>query len=296
MTHQQIVAVEDLVNTMILQNEPVKTHLMTPDEAIAQGALALFGEKYGDEVRVVSMGLNDKSTKADRAYSIELCGGTHVRRTGDIGLLKIVAESAVASGVRRIEALTGNAARAYLAAQDEKVREAAELLKVSPGEVITRLAAIIDERRKLERQLADAKRELALGGGDGDTATAAREVNGVKLIARIVQNVAAKDLRGLVDDAKGQLGSGIVVIISVGEEGKASLVVGVTDDLTASNSAVDLVRAGAEALGGKGGGGRPDFAQAGGPDGAKADAAIAAIEARLSAAQGDNKPHRAGRA
>jgi alanyl-tRNA synthetase len=296
MTHQQIVAVEDLVNTMILQNEPVKTHLMTPDEAIAQGALALFGEKYGDEVRVVSMGLNDNSTKADRAYSIELCGGTHVRRTGDIGLLKIVAESAVASGVRRIEALTGNAARAYLAAQDEKVREAAELLKVSPGEVITRLAAIIDERRKLERQLADAKRELALGGGDGDTATAVREVNGVKLIARIVQNVAAKDLRGLVDDAKGQLGSGIVVIISVGEEGKAALVVGVTDDLTASNSAVDLVRAGAEALGGKGGGGRPDFAQAGGPDGAKADAAIAAIEARLSAAQGDNKPHRAGRA
>ncbi|HLC07726.1 MAG TPA: DHHA1 domain-containing protein, partial [Methyloceanibacter sp.] len=257
---------------------------------------ALFGEKYGDEVRVVSMGLNDKSTKADRAYSIELCGGTHVRRTGDIGLLKIVAETAVASGVRRIEALTGNAARAYLAAQDEKVREAAELLKVGPDEVIPRLAAIIDERRKLERQLADAKRELALGGGGGgDTATAVRDVGGVKLLARIVQNVAARDLRGLVDDAKRQLGSGIVVIISVGEEGKASLVVGVTDDLSAANSAVDLVRVGAEALGGKGGGGRPDFAQAGGPDGAKADAAIAAIEARLST-PGDKKPLRAGRA
>ena len=297
MTHEQIVAVEDLVNQMILQNEPVKTHLMTPDQAIAQGALALFGEKYGDEVRVVSMGVDDRSNKADRAYSIELCGGTHVRRTGDIGLLKIVAETAVASGVRRIEALTGNAARAYLAAQDEKVREAAELLKVGPDDMITRLAAIIDERRKLERQLADAKRELALGGGGGDdTAGAVRELGGVKLLARTVQNVAAKDLRGLVDDAKLQLGSGIVVIISVGEEGKASLVVGVTDDLTGANSAVDLVRVGAEALGGKGGGGRPDFAQAGGPDGAKADAAIAAIESRLGAAPGDNKPLRAGRA
>jgi len=297
MSHEQIVAVEDLVNQMILQNEPVKTHLMTPDQAIAQGALALFGEKYGDEVRVVSMGLSDTSTKADRAYSIELCGGTHVRRTGDIGLLKIVGETAVAFGVRRIEALTGNAARAYLAAQDEKVREAAELLKVGPDEMIARLAAVIDERRKFERQLADAKRELALGGGGaGDTAAAVREIGGVKLLARIVQNVAAKDLRGLVDDSKHQLGSGIVVIISVGEENKASLVVGVTDDLSTTNSAVDLVRIGAEALGGKGGGGRPDFAQAGGPDGAKAEAAIAAIETRLSATPGDNKPLRAGRA
>ena len=167
MTHAEIRAVEDLVNAKILQNEPVETHLMTPDQAIAQGALALFGEKYGDEVRVVSMGLSDTSTKSGHAYSIELCGGTHVRRTGDIGLLKIVSESAVASGVRRIEALTGEAARAYLAAQDERVREAAELLKVTPDEMITRLAAIIDERRKLERQLADAKRELALGGGGG---------------------------------------------------------------------------------------------------------------------------------
>ena len=165
MTHAEIRAVEDLVNAMILQNEAVETHLMTPEAAIAHGALALFGEKYGDEVRVVSMGVSDKSAKARHSYSIELCGGTHVRRTGDIGLLKIVSESAVASGVRRIEALTGEAARSYLAAQDERVREAAELLKVSPDEMITRLAAIIDERRKLERQLADAKRELALGGG-----------------------------------------------------------------------------------------------------------------------------------
>jgi len=152
MTHAEIRAVEDLVNAMILQNAPVETHLMTPDEAISKGALALFGEKYGEEVRVVSMGFDPKSTRAGHAYSIELCGGTHVRRTGDIGLLKIVSESAVASGVRRIEALTGDAARTYLATQDERVREAAELLKVSPDEVIERLAAIIDERRKLERE------------------------------------------------------------------------------------------------------------------------------------------------
>ena len=271
MTHAEIRAVEDLVNTMILQNEPVETHLMSPEAAIAQGALALFGEKYGEEVRVVSMGLSDTSSKSGHAYSIELCGGTHVRRMGDIGLLKIVSESAVASGVRRIEALTAEAARDYLATQDERVREAAELLKVTPDEVIARLAAVIDERRKLERQLADAKRELALGGGAGDGgASAVRDLGGVKLLARTVQGVAPKDLRGLVDDAKRQLGSGIVAIVGVSEEGKAGLVVGVTGDLTASYDAVELARIGAEALGGKGGGGRPDLAQAGGPDGARA--------------------------
>ncbi len=283
MTHTEIRAVEDLVNAMILQNEPVETHLMTPDAAIEQGALALFGEKYGDEVRVVSMGSSDKSTKAGHAYSIELCGGTHVRRTGDIGLLKIVSESAVASGVRRIEALTGEAARAYLAAQDERVREAAELLKVTPDEMITRLAAIIDERRKLERQLADAKRELALGGaGAGGDGAAVRDLGKVKLLARTVHGVAPKDLRGLVDDAKRQLGSGIVAIVGVSEEGKAGLVVGVTADLTQSYDAVELARIGAEALGGKGGGGRPDLAQAGGPDGARADQALDAIAAKIA--------------
>ena len=287
MTHAEIRAVEDVVNTMILQNEPVETHLMSPEAAIAQGALALFGEKYGEEVRVVSMGLSDTSTKSGHAYSIELCGGTHVRRTGDIGLLKIVSESAVASGVRRIEALTAEAARDYLATQDERVREAAELLKVAPDEVITRLAAVIDERRKLERQLADAKRELALGGGAGDGgASAVRDLGGVKLLARTVQGVAPKDLRGLVDDAKRQLGSGIVAIVGVSEEGKAGLVVGVTGDLTASYDAVELARIGAEALGGKGGGGRPDLAQAGGPDGARADQAIEAIAARIAGLDG----------
>ncbi|MCJ7527423.1 MAG: DHHA1 domain-containing protein, partial [Methyloceanibacter sp.] len=290
MTHDEIRAVEDLVNVMILQNSAVETHLMTPDQAIAQGALALFGEKYGDEVRVVSMGVDDSSERAGHAYSIELCGGTHVRRTGDIGLLKIVGESAVASGVRRIEALTAEAARAYLATQDERVREAAELLKVTPDEMIQRLAGIIDERRKLERQLADAKRELALGGGVGGAAESLiRELGGVKLLARVVHGVAPKDLRGLVDDAKRQLGSGIAAIVGVSEEGKAALVVGVTADLTSTYDAVELARIGAEAVGGKGGGGRPDLAQAGGPDGAHADQALEAIAAKI-AGEGGAQP------
>jgi alanyl-tRNA synthetase len=293
MTHEEIRAVEDLTNAMILQNSAVETHLMTPEAAIEQGALALFGEKYGDEVRVVSMGVSEQSDKASHAYSIELCGGTHVRHTGDIGLLKIVGESAVAAGVRRIEALTAEAALAYLTAQDEKIREAAELLKVSPDEVIPRLAAVIDERRKLERQLAEAKRDLALGpsaGGDGG-ASAVRELGQVKLMARTVHGVAPKDLRSLVDDAKRQLGSGIIAIVGLSEDGKAGLVVGVTQDLTATYDAVELARVGAEALGGKGGGGRPDLAQAGGPDGAKADQALEAIAAKIAAAGGtDTKP------
>jgi len=296
MTHEEIRAVEDLVNAMILQNAPVETHLMTPEEAIAQGALALFGEKYGEEVRVVSMGFDPKSGRAGHAYSIELCGGTHVRRTGDIGLLKIVSESAVASGVRRIEALTGDAARNYLAVQDERVREAAELLKVSPDEMIERLAAIIDERRKLERQLAEAKRELALGGGGGGApaAFAVKEIGNVKLLARVVHGVAPKDLRGLIDEAKKQMGSGIAAIVGVSEEGKAALVVGVTSDLTDTYDAVELVRIGAEALGGKGGGGRPDLAQAGGPDGARADQALAAIGARIAAGAGTQTSDKTG--
>jgi len=185
--------------------------------------------------------------------------------------------------VRRIEALTAEAARAYLAAQDERVREAAELLKVTPDEVIERLAAIIDERRKLERQLADAKRELALAGGAGAAAPlAVRELGNVKLLARVVHGVAPKDLRGLVDDGKKQVGSGIVAIVGVSDEGKAGLVVGVTADLTATHDAVDLVRVGAEVLGGKGGGGRPDLAQAGGPDADRAEAALEAIAARIA--------------
>ncbi len=287
-TDAEIQAVEDLANAMILQNTPVETHLMTPDAAIEQGALALFGEKYGDEVRVVSMGMAEASTKAGHAYSIELCGGTHVGRTGDIGLLKITGESAVASGVRRIEALTGDAARGFLAAQDERVRRAAELLKVSPDDMIERLGAVVEERRKLERQLTDAKRDLALrpAGGATEASSAVRELGSVKLLARSIQGVAPKDLRGLVDEAKQQLGSGIVVLVGVGEEGKAGLIVGVTDDLKDTHNAVELVRVGAEILGGKGGGGRPDLAQAGGPDGARADEAIEAIAAKITTSAG----------
>jgi alanyl-tRNA synthetase len=286
MTAEEIRAVEDMANAMILQNAPVETHLMTPDEAIAQGALALFGEKYGEEVRVVSMGVSPGSPKAGHAYSIELCGGTHVKRTGDIGLLKITGESAVAAGVRRVEALTGEAARRYLDAQDARACEAAELLKVSPEEMLERLAAVVDERRKLERQLADAKRELALRpqGGEGAAGSAVRELGSVKLLARSVHGVSPKDLRGLVDEAKQQLGSGIVAVVGVSEEGKAGLIVGVTQDLTDTYNAVDLVRVGAEVLGGKGGGGRPDLAQAGGPDGAQADAALEAIATAVSEA------------
>ena len=240
---------------------------MSPEGASPTARSRCSARNIREEVRVVSMGRSEQSDKAGHAYSIELCGGTHVRRTGDIGLLKIVGESAVAAGVRRIEALTGEAARAYLTAQDEKVREAAELLKVGPDEMIPRLAAIIDERRKLERQLADAKRELALWRrARAATAPAAiRDLGPVKLIARVLPGVAPKDLRGLVDDAKRQLGSGVVAMIGVSEEGKAALVVGVTDDLTGTYDAVALARVAVEVLGGKGGGGRPDLAQAGRP-------------------------------
>ena len=269
---------------------------MALEDALESGAMALFGEKYGDEVRVVSMGgfvegeQGKLAAGANKAWSVELCGGTHVTRTGDIGLVKIIAESASASGVRRIEALTADAARAYLAEQDARLREAASLLHVRPEDVVARVKALVDERKQLERQLSDAKKQLALGGGTAaasgtDAASGGiKTVGKVKLIARTVQGLNPKDLRGLIDDGKKQVGSGIVAIVGVTEDGKAGLAVGVTDDLTKTWNAVDLVRTGAEALGGKGGGGRPDMAQAGGPDGSRADAALAAIEAQLGAA------------
>jgi alanyl-tRNA synthetase len=288
MAHEEIRAVEDLVNAMILQNEPVETHLMTPEAAIAQGALALFGEKYGEEVRVVSMGKSNTSTRTGHAYSIELCGGTHVRRTGDIGILKIVSESAVAAGVRRIEALTGETARAYLAAQDERVREAAELLKVSPDEVSSRLAAVIDERRKLERELAESRKKLALGGGAAPQGEESNiiDVGGTKVFRLRVNGLPNNDLKALADEGKAKVKSGVVAIANTAPDGKGGLVVGVTDDLTTQFNAVDLVRAGAEALGGKGGGGRPDLAQAGGPDGSRAEQALEAIAAKIAAQAG----------
>ncbi|WP_333793990.1 alanine--tRNA ligase [Hyphomicrobium sp.] len=292
MSADEVAAVERLANEFVLENGPVETRLMALEDAKASGAMALFGEKYGDEVRVVSMGglgEGGLAPGANKAWSVELCGGTHVRRTGDIGLVKIIAESASSAGVRRIEALTGDGARAYLADADQRLKEAAAVLKTRPEELVERLHVLVEERKQLERQLADAKRQIALGGifiGNGAPAAAAdavRTIGDVRLLARSVQGLNPKDLRGLVDDGKKQVGSGVVAIVGVTEDGKAGIAVGVTDDLVKTWSAVDLVRAGAEALGGKGGGGRPDMAQAGGPDGSKASDALAAIEARLGA-------------
>ena len=277
----EIEAVEQMANAVVLQNDDVGTRLMSVDEAIEQGAMALFGEKYADEVRVVSMGRQPGGGDNDAVYSMELCGGTHVRRTGDIGLVKVVSEGAVAAGVRRIEALAGDEARAYLEAQDARVRAVADILKVNQEDVSERVQALVDERRKLERELADARKKLALGGGTGSADEGISEVSGVKLMARAIEGINPKDLRGLADDGKQKLGSGIVAIVGVTEEGRAGIVVGVTDDLTGTYNAVDLVQVGARALGGKGGGGRPDMAQAGGPDGARAAAALEAISSHI---------------
>ncbi len=266
-----LAAVEAAVNAAVRANGAVATTLMTPDEAIEAGALALFGEKYGEEVRVVSMG--DAAGNGDKPYfSTELCGGTHVERTGDIGALKIVTEGAVASGVRRIEALTGEAALAYLDEQDRRVRALAGHLKTTPVELENRVENLIEERRRLEREVADLKRKLATGGGD-----AVKEFSGVKALLRVLEGVPGKDLRGLADQMKQQLGSGIVVLVAT-DEGKAAIVVGVTDDLTERFNAVELVKTGVAELGGKGGGGRPDMAQGGGPETAQAAKALAAVE------------------
>jgi alanyl-tRNA synthetase len=285
MSAEELAEVEAKANTVIAQNTAVETRLMGLEDAMQSGAMALFGEKYGDEVRVVSMGAPNAGS--NKAWSVELCGGTHVSRTGDIGLVHVVAESASAAGVRRIEALTGEGARAYLVAQEARVRELSGLLRTKPDDIVDRVKQLVDERRQLEKQLADAKRQIALGGGGGATANgdagqAIRTIGQVKLLARTVQGLNPKDLRGLVDDGKKQVGSGIVAIVGVTEDGKAGLAVGVTEDLITAHSAVELVKVGAAALGGKGGGGRPDMAQAGGPDGAKAADAISAIEKALA--------------
>jgi alanyl-tRNA synthetase len=241
---------------------------MDPDGAIKAGAMALFGEKYGEEVRVVSMG----------GLSIELCGGIHVQRTGDIGFFKITAESAVGAGLRRIEAVTGAGALAYVRQREEILAQAAEALRASPADLPARVQALQEEKRKLERDLAETRRKLATGGAAAGPASTT--VHGIAFSGRVLDGVPAKDLKGMADEIKKQLGSGVVALVAV-NDGKASLVVGVTDDLTARISAVDLVRAGSEAVGGKGGGGRPDMAQAGGPDGSRADAGLKAIEAAL---------------
>jgi alanyl-tRNA synthetase len=276
--------VERMANEIVVQNSPVTTRLMSVDDAIAEGAMALFGEKYGEEVRVVSMGTGLHGAKANRPYSVELCGGTHVRATGDIGLVRIVSDSAVAAGVRRIEALTGEAARRHLDEQERRLKAAAAVLKVAPGDVPARVEVLLEERRKLERELAEARRKLALGGGAGEGASAAETVAGVGFLGKSVAGVSPKDLKPLADEGKKSLGSGVVVFVGAADDGKASVVVAVTEDLVKRFSAVDLVRVASAALGGQGGGGRPDMAQAGGPDASKAGEAIAAVKAAMEAA------------
>ncbi len=285
LTPDDIAAIEAEVNAEIRANEQVSTRLMTPDDAVEAGALALFGEKYGDEVRVLSMG---RAGQGGRSYSVELCGGTHVRATGDIGVFRIVSESAVSSGVRRIEALTGEAARAWLVAREEALKAAASVIRATPEDVPARITALMEERKRLEKELAEAKKALALGGGgSGSTAANADEdVAGVKFSGQVLEGLDPKELRPLLDAAKQQLGSGVAAVIAV-NDGKASIAAAVTDDLTARFSAVDLVRAGVAALGGKGGGGRPDMAQGGGPDGDKAADALAAVKAVLAAVPAD---------
>jgi alanyl-tRNA synthetase len=275
LTGQDIAWVEAEVNARVRENTEVTTRLMTPDAAVELGAMALFGEKYGEEVRVVAMGAGE-GNKA--AYSIELCGGTHVRRTGDIGYFKIVSEGAVAAGVRRIEAVTGAFAEALVAETQHRLNDVAGALRASPADAAERVAALQEGNRRLERQVTELQRKLATGGGGAEV----EELNGVKLAARNLGEVPARDLKGLADAIGKQLGSGVVALVSTAD-GKASIVVGVSQDLTGRFNAVELVRAASAAVGGKGGGGRPDMAQAGGPDGAQADAALAAVRGVLAA-------------
>ena len=290
----RLAEVEADVNHHIRANGPVATRLMTPDEAIAEGAMALFGEKYGEEVRVVSMGTKSPSRSreglgegsapdaASEIYSLELCGGTHVRALGDIGLFTVIGEGAVSSGIRRVEALTGEAARAYLTSRDDKLKEAATALKSSPDEVPARVAALVEDRRRLERELAEAKKALALGGGAGAAPAGPEQVGGMNFLGQVVDGLDPKGLRGAVDDLKQRLGgSGVAMIVAV-NEGRASVAVGLTEELVATRSAVDLLKIAVATLGGQGGGGRPDMAQGGGPDGAKGAEAVEAVRAALA--------------
>jgi alanyl-tRNA synthetase len=277
LTHDELELIESEVNAVIRQNTDVATRLMPTADAIAAGAEALFGEKYGDEVRVLTMG-----EAQAKPYSVELCGGTHVRRLGDIGLFTILSESAVAAGVRRIEALTSEGARRWLTEQADIAREAAAVLKTNPSELRERVLQLSEERKRIERELADARRALALAGPSrANTGEETREIAGVKAMLRVVDGVSARDLKTLADEAKAKIGSGVVALVAVAD-GRASLVVGVTDDLKTRIDAVDLVKRAAETLGGKGGGGRADLAQAGGPDGSKAQEALDTISRRLA--------------
>jgi alanyl-tRNA synthetase len=277
LTEAQIEAIETEVNAVIRQNLPTTTQLMGPEEAIAAGAVALFGEKYGDEVRVLTLG---KSLVDDKPYSVELCGGTHVARTGDIGLFRITSETGIAAGIRRVEALTGEAARQHLLAQAGVARTLAQAFKVQPLDVPARVEALSTERKALEKQVADLKKQLALGGG-GAAPAAPEAINGVNLIARVLDGVDGKGLRGVAEDLRKQVGSGVVGLIGV-TEGKAAVTVAVTSDITDRVNAADLARAAVLAMGGQGAGGKADFAQGGAPDGSLAEAGLAAIRAALA--------------
>ena len=277
LTEEDIAVVEAAVNAEIRANEAVTTRLMTPEDAIEAGAMALFGEKYGDEVRVLAMG----RPHGKRSYSVELCGGTHVRATGDIGVFRIVSESAVSSGVRRIEALTGEGARQWFVHREDALKAAASALRTTPEDVTERVVALLEERKKLERELAEAKKALALGGGGAASGPADETINGVTFSGQVLEGLDPKELRGLLDQAKQRIGSGVAVIVAV-NEGKGAIAAAVTDDLTGTVSAVDLVRAGVAAMGGKGGGGRADMAQGGGPEGDKAADALAAVKAAIA--------------
>jgi alanyl-tRNA synthetase len=277
LTPAEIAAVEAEVNAEIRGNQSVTTRLMSPDDAVEAGALALFGEKYGDEVRVLTMGPRDGA----RAYSVELCGGTHVNALGDIALFKIVSEGAVASGIRRVEAMTGEAARQWLTDREDKLKDVAAQLRANPDEVPARVAALSDTVRKLEKELAEAKKALALGGSGGSAAAEPEDVGGTKFLGQSFDGLDPKELRGLANDARAKLGSGVVAMVTV-NDGKASILIAVSDDVKDRLSAVDLVRAGVAALGGQGGGGKPEMAQGGGPDGSKAADALAAVKAVIA--------------
>src|SRR3981189_3500724 len=289
-THDELARIEDIANDVVLENDEVTTRLMAVDDAREAGARALFAEKYGDEVRVVSMGKSAREYGSNAlGWSGELCGGTHGRRAGDIGLISVTGESAVSSGVRRIEALTGRHARQHANDTMQLAKSAAMELRTTLDDMPARIASLMEERKKMERDLSDARKKLAMGGASGSNGAAAsassvREVGNVKLMARSVEGIEMKDLKSLADDGKKQLGSGVVAIVGVTGDGKAGVVVGVTSDLTSRFNAVDLARVASQVLGGKGGGGRPDRAQAGGPDGAKAGAALSAIEKAMASA------------
>jgi alanyl-tRNA synthetase len=275
---EDIAAIEAEVNAEIRGNQAVSTRLMTPDDAVAAGALALFGEKYGDEVRVLTMG-----PKVDaNAYSVELCGGTHVNALGDIQLFKIVSEGAVASGIRRVEAITGEAARRWLSDREDLLKDVAASLRTAPEDVPARVATLSETVRKLEKELAEAKKALALGGRGSAGGAEPEDVGGISFVAQSFDGLDPKEMRGLANDARQKLGSGVAAFVTV-NDGRASILVMVTDDLTSRFNAVDLVRSGVTALGGQGGGGKPDMAQGGGPDGSKAGEALEAVKAVLAA-------------